>query len=693
MKKIIILILLLWTVPAWSQTTPYNWQFVGWYGAGTYPNVQFDPSVKNRVYLTSDVSGLWQSNNLGNTWTAIDQGLGGLMVSQLAIAPNNSNVLYATTNSGVYYSLNTGQSWNASNTANNQITFIRPNNYRSLTIDPGNAAHVCIGTQSGQVYCSSNYGQSWQNIPLPASASSSQGQPIPAVFFIEKAANDLVVCLTQEVLDYNFSSGRWTTLGQFSNITDAMEDTWLNLIYVVSQNGVAYMQDYVPGTWVNLAPVPASYGIPYRIDVSHPSSTTNQVYISWWNAGTYTGGVLMYQPQWLTWFDLDSNFYADQLSDPTRLWASISTVQESLKTDPDDPNVLFRTDNWGVWRSDYAGFSWNEKIIGAPDAVASDVAVTANGNIYVGSMDNGLVKSTNGGQSYTSIFPTVYANNTAGNVWRVAVIGNRIVATSSPWNENINQVIVSENGGLTFQLVSSGLPNPPPTVNTMWGTGYPKALAVDPNNPQTIYLGIDGDNGGGLFVSYNGGYNWSLTPGQPGSKRVYHGLAVDPANSNNIVWGASGNNGGVYVSKDKGNTFNYAETSMQWVFNLAIDPTGIIYAGGNQGAYATLYVSDPTETNFSMLHQFSDGVGTAVDGIAINPTNPKVIAVSTVNWSSDSPCVYYLTTDAGQTWTQINGNLPAGAGASEMTWDTQGKNLYIARYAGSVWRVNLQSSI
>jgi hypothetical protein len=262
------------------------------------------------------------------------------------------------------------------------------------------------------------------------------------------------------------------------------------------------------------------------------------------------------------------------------------------------------------------------------------------------------------------------------------------VGTSSPWNANINQVIVSESGGQSFQLISSGLPSGRPSVNTMWGQGYPKALAVDPNNPQTIYLGIDGDDGGGLFVSGNGGYTWGHTRGQPGSLRVYHGLAVDPVNSNNIVWGALGLNGGVYISRDKGNTFNYVLNSMQWVFNLAIDPKGVIYAGGDSSG-PTLYVSDAAETYFTMLKHFSDGVGNAVDGIAINPKNPKMIAVSTVNWNSNAPCVYYLTSDGGNNWTQINGNLPDGSGASVMTFDPQGQYLYIARYAGSVWRVSL----
>ena len=54
-------------------------------------------------------------------------------------------------------------------------------------------------------------------------------------------------------------------------------------------------------------------------------------------------------------------------------------------------------------------------------------------------------------------------------------------------------VIRSEDGGATFQPVTTGLPGYTIRPNTMWGQGHPRALAVDPKNPQNIYLGIDGD--------------------------------------------------------------------------------------------------------------------------------------------------------------------------------------------------------
>ena len=71
-------------------------------------DLTFDPQHKDRVYLTSDVAGIWRSDDLGEHWYFITKGLGHLTISQVAIAPSDSNVLYAATNGGVYISTNAG---------------------------------------------------------------------------------------------------------------------------------------------------------------------------------------------------------------------------------------------------------------------------------------------------------------------------------------------------------------------------------------------------------------------------------------------------------------------------------------------------------------------------------------------------------------------------------------------------------
>src|SRR4051794_10952832 len=58
-----------------------------------------------------------------------------------------------------------------------------------------------------------------------------------------------------------------------------------------------------------------------------------------------------------------------------------------------------------------------------------------------------------------------------------------------------NGMLKSTNGGTSWSAVSSGLTNT-----------WIKALAIDPTTPQTIYAGTYGS---GVFKSTNGGTSWS----------------------------------------------------------------------------------------------------------------------------------------------------------------------------------------
>jgi len=456
-------------------------------------------------------------------------------------------------------------------------------------------------------------------------------------------------------------------------------------LYVAGDNKLWISRDD-GSSWIQSQEVPKGNIFHISLDESGDRPIIRVIWTQGWN-----GGVLLTRDEGQTWEGQDKNLINDKVSDPTTVWARKGGRSNSVQVDPFDPNVIFRTDWWTVWRSDDGGASWNEKVVGAPNTVATQVLLASNGDVYVATMDNGLLRSHDGGKTYECLFPKKWGVSKAGHVWRVAVFGKSIVATASPWNQpKVNEVIVSSDGGKTFDIIHDGLPEKRPHKNTMWGQGYPRALAVDPHNRDTIYLGIDGDDGGGLFVSRDKGLTWQLSEGQPGSLRVFQGLAVDPTDSKRIVWGAVGSHGGVYVSNDKGQTFERVLTDMSSVFNVVIGgPDGTIYAGGSQDG-PTLYVSNPDKKSFHLLKHFDDKISKAIDGIAVNPNDPRMIAVSAVHWAAGSPCKFYLSRDAGQSWEEINGDLPDGTGASSMAFDPKGQYLYIARYAGSVYRMALQ---
>ncbi len=660
--RILLLVLLASSSLVYAKTT--SWEFAGWYGAGCFPNLVFDPKVKDRVYLASDVGGIFRSDDKGENWHFVTKGLEHMIVAQVAIAPSDSNVLYAATGGGLFISKDAGGSWSA---LDRSLFFQRPENYRPIAIDAKDPNKWCAGTANGIIACSSGKKMTIGKEAVTALALDTEGKLYASStkgFFRCDGKCQPVEGAPKPITDFIFSAGSPQTI-----YAAAGTKIWMS-----TDTGL---------TWTASQDVPK--GRAYRVALD--GSAEQPVLYAVWNED-WKGGVIRSTDRGQTWNSLDKNLQADKVLDPTRAWASAGGKSTGVYADPFDPKVLFRTDWWGVWRSDDGGASWQEKIMGAPNAVATQVAVTANGIIYAASMDNGLLKSVDDGKTYEALFPSSgYDGNKNGHVWRFVTAGDTIIGTSSPWEKQINQIIVSRDGGKNFTLVREGLPQSRPRQNTMWGQGYPRGLAIDPTDPNMVYLGIDGDDGGGLFISKDAGATWERSSGQPGSLRIYNALAVDPTNPKRIIWGACGTNGGVYISEDGGKTFRYSLKQMQWVFGLTVGTDGTIYAVGDSNG-PKLFASLDHGKTWGMMVGFGPA-GKALVAVAVDPSDPKRIVTGTTTWGGKAPNNIFMSTDGGKKWEDITGDLPDGAGASSFAFDPTGKYLYMSRYAGSVYRLAL----
>lgn len=654
----------------------FNWEFSGWYGGGCYTNVEFDPNIKGRVYLASDVAGVWRSDNNGDRWIFSTEGLSNLIVTQISIAPKLSSVLYVATKRGIFHSSDAGRKWAKSNDLGGRITFKRPANYRSVSVHPDLPGSLCVGTAKGEVFCSENFGRDWTDLAITKLARSRH--PITALQYLPDRSG-LLAATKEGVFRYSFSSGSWVTTELIArDVTDLIE---MNGTYLAAAGGELWKLDISKNKWEQ------SHGDHpgqiYRLAFDRKGS---RLYAAWnkrWN-----GGVIVSKDNGRSWENISGSMRPDISGNPTRRWANPNSRITSLKISPFDSKMLLRTDWWGVWRSDNQGRIWKEKIIGAPNTVGSDLIFSPSGTLFSATMDNGLLKSSDLGATYESIFPSRgYDAAINGHVWRVGVLEkNRIIATFSPWAQKTNGVALSDDGGDTFRVIRDGLPDRRPKVNTVWGEGYPRALAIDPRNNNLVYLGIDGDDGGGLFISRDGGEKWSRSEGIPGSLRIYNGLAVDQINPEIIYWGATGSKGGVYRSIDRGKTWQHVFSNDKWIFDIHVAKDGTVYAGGAQGG-AALFASRDQGATWTKIHKFANGG--ALLAITTNPLDPQTIGASTIGWTGAGQKAIFLSRDGGATWVDVSGNLPSGAGAAAMAFSRDGQYLYISRSGGGIYRLRL----
>jgi hypothetical protein len=121
--------------------------------------VSFDRSVRGRVYFPADVSGLFVSNDNGQSAMQVSGNAqllaNGRGVYQVVSDPTNAQNLFAvllddtTAAESVMYSSDAGASWNASSGINDPIA-----SFPALSVDPSDPTHVVVvaGTPSLAVY-------------------------------------------------------------------------------------------------------------------------------------------------------------------------------------------------------------------------------------------------------------------------------------------------------------------------------------------------------------------------------------------------------------------------------------------------------------------------------------------------------------------------------------------------------------
>lgn len=249
--------------------------------------------------------------------------------------------------------------------------------------------------------------------------------------------------------------------------------------------------------------------------------------------------------------------------------------------------------------------SWNRN-----NGWVLDVSVDPLDRNVVYSAAGAVRKSNDGGHTWKSVFaPTQWRN---GGVSRIAIAPTRpesIYAIAHDLGNGDTAIYKSTDAGGTWQATGGGASSLPPSC--CWDST--DALAVDPQNPQTLYAAV----GGTVLATTDGGATWQpTTNGLPANGVT--SLAADPRRT-----------GTVYASVEISHTYKtkagYVEKS-----------TGAIYKTTDGG------------------HTWSDVFsGFGIEKVAVDPTRPSTVYAA--GWAGRDPTHpngfrLLRTTDGGRTW-------------------------------------------
>jgi len=209
--------------------------------------------------------------------------------------------------------------------------------------------------------------------------------------------------------------------------------------------------------------------------------------------------------------------------------------------------------------------------------------------------------------------------------------------------------------------------------------GDARSLAYDAHNPDHIYLGT---STGQMFVTTDGGHNWSRLVHLGGDDYVIDHIVVDPQNANHIyvaAWNSSSQQlGEIFRSRDGGRTWEALPAmhgkSIRALAMFAGD-ANVLVAGALDGVFRTRDGGNSWER----LSPASTGEIKNIESVAIDPKDPNTVYAGT--WH-----LAWKTSDAGANWQHINKGMIDDSDVFSVIVDHENPHVVFASACSGIYK-------
>ncbi|MFN6039267.1 MAG: WD40/YVTN/BNR-like repeat-containing protein, partial [Bacteroidota bacterium] len=563
-------------------------------GAGRTNFIRFDPNNSSIIYTGSPAGGLWKSVNGGQSWSPLADEFASIGCSDIVIDPTNSNILYLATG------------------------------------DSDGKDTYSIG-----VLKSTDAGLTWSATGLMFNVNQSY---TIAKMLIDPINTQIVYAATSNGLMKTVDGGvNWVSIR--SNGFKDIEFKPFNSNTIYATAGASFWFSKDAGvTW---SATPTNFGTSIgRSCIAVTPADSNYIYIL-------------------------GSLGASGTADDYGFGGIVRSVNggQSFTLRSSTPNVL----GWSTSGNDQGGQGWYDLAL-ACSPINKDVIFTGGINLW---------KSTNGGTTLTNcsnwwgsgtgyvhadqhgieFFPgsgtTVFVANDGGVF--------KSTNTGSSWSDISNGLKIAQqynlgvsqtNASLTltgWQDNGSNLHNGNASGEVLGGDGF--ECIISHANANEMYAEL---YYGDISKSTNGGSSFSNIVSSGGTGVDEDGAwntpyIQHPTNPGTLLVGKSQ----VYRTTNGGNTWSQVGTLTNNgnLSKMAYAPSNpnYIYVTNGFGLWVT--TNGSTFTNKTNLLPALN-----ITGFAIDPTNPNIVYCSSSGYSSGNKV--FLTTDAGNTWTNYSAGLP-----------------------------------
>lgn len=624
-------------------------------GAGRINMVRVDPNNALIYYACAPAGGLWRSTNAGSTWSVLNtDNLGSIGVSDVAIDPNDSNILYIGTGDGdaadtyaigVLKSTDGGNTWNPTGLSFSVSNFVRCNR---IIIDPSNSDHLIVATNAG-LYRTTDAGANWTSV-LGGNYKDVQWKHGDSNAVFAVGDGDNFFYSTDNGANWTQSTSGLPTSG-ISRFALTSSESSPNTLYILAGGNDQGFYGYYRSTdsglnWTAMST--AAGGAPNILGWDVGGGDTGGQ--AWYDLATacdpndpntvYTGGVNTWKSTdggatWTIvghWYGAGGNPYVHAdvhgmyfIPGTTTLlvacdggifrtlngggtFQDISNNMEiaqiyKLSLNPQDQNEVLT--GWQDNGTNLKGGSNWDRVVGG-DGMECIIDHTNPNNMYATIYYGRIYKTTNGSSFGSVVMNSGGSGSDEDGAWVTPYV-------MSPSNSQKiavakNSMHVTTNGGNSW--TSYALP----------AGGTANAMAMAKTNEDHIYI----SKGATLYRTTDGGSNWTTLSGLPNLSITY--IAIDPADETRLWVTFSGFNGSnkVYYSSDSGATWsNFSDGLPQLPCNTIVYHEGSsdgLYVGTDAGVYYR-------DTNYATWQPYSDGLpDVVVSELEIHYASSTVVA-------------------------------------------------------------------
>jgi hypothetical protein len=618
----------------WKYEMQFHLDKDGYIKAPDQDQKEYDAAAPLMATLNAP-SGAWTEMGpfAWSRTTSWNPGVG--RVTSISVCPANTNIIYVTSpGGGVWKSTQGGNQWVPLSDQSSSMM-----NMFSVAVHPTNPDLVFAGSSGGIIYKSTDGGATW------LAKSSGMGSVRKIIFDVTNTqimyavgsgifkstdgGNTWVKKSTSSAEDIEFRPGNSNVLyASGSNVFRSLNagETWTQL---TTSNGITNSGR----TLISVSP--ADSLVVYAIQAN--GSEFGRIYRSSDGGETFVTKITGSSTTCTNFFGYSTNGCGT---------GGQASYDMAMTVNPLNANEVHIA---GIicWKSTDGGTTFvAETAWSLPNSIGynhADVHVLewVGSTIYSGS-DGGIYKSINNGGDWSDLSIGLGVRQ----FYRIATSKTNGKIVTGGAQDNGSSILKS-NGWIDW-LGADGMDCliSPLDSNLIWGTSQNGSLYRTTNGGST-YTGIANPGNG----------SW-VTP-----------LAIE-SNSNVIYGGYIG----VYKSTDLGNTWvKISDSVITTNLNaVAVAPSNpkYIYASNGAGFFVTKD-GGTTWSSYTLS-------GISVTSIAIHPTDPEKVWIS----SSNSTNRVLVSINAGATFVNMSGNLPAIAARSIVVDETPDEGLYAGMNIG-----------